>query len=373
MKTALPLALIVSTYVLALSGCARPDGDAVQTDSRGLTPVPTTRVRKNVKLMTAEERQNFVEAVLQLKATPSPYNPSLSYYDQFVDWHLVLYRCDPLVPGHRMMGHGGPVFLPWHRQYLLLFESALREVSGKNITVPYWDWTDPLATASVFSADMLGGDGDPTDSYAVTTGPFRKGNWQLVVQPIGVEWQSSATSYLTRRFGSIPSAPSLPTVAEVSAALAAPLYDVAPYDTTSNPAQSFRNALEGFRDAPGFASMQCGPDGVMTTLPINSPKLHNGVHAWVGGTIGVAGDGSTIFGTMVLPTSPNDPIFFLHHSNIDRLWAQWQTLRGTHTYQPVSGHHGNNLYDPMVPYDQIGLTVTPADMADIATLGYRFE
>ncbi len=38
---------------------------------------------------------------------------------------------------------------------------------------------------------------------------------------------------------------------------------------------------------------------------------HNAVHRAVGGN-------------MALPNSPSDPLFFLHHANIDRIWAEWQ-------------------------------------------------
>ncbi|MDP9345755.1 MAG: tyrosinase family protein [Actinomycetota bacterium] len=40
-------------------------------------------------------------------------------------------------------------------------------------------------------------------------------------------------------------------------------------------------------------------------------QVHNNVHLAVGGTMGGA-------------LSPADPLFFLHHANVDRLWAQWQ-------------------------------------------------
>lgn len=39
---------------------------------------------------------------------------------------------------------------------------------------------------------------------------------------------------------------------------------------------------------------------------------HGSVHVWVGGTMGA------------IPTAPCDPIFFMHHANIDRLWSKWQ-------------------------------------------------
>lgn len=39
--------------------------------------------------------------------------------------------------------------------------------------------------------------------------------------------------------------------------------------------------------------------------------VHNSVHNPVGGTISSS-------------SSPADPLFFLHHANIDRIWAEWQ-------------------------------------------------
>jgi len=40
-------------------------------------------------------------------------------------------------------------------------------------------------------------------------------------------------------------------------------------------------------------------------------QIHNNVHLAVGGTMGGA-------------SSPADPLFFCHHANVDRLWADWQ-------------------------------------------------
>lgn len=332
------------------------------------------RVRKSVTDLTLEERADFVDGVLALKSTPSPYDPSLSYYDQFVAWHVALSDCNPADPLalHRQMSHAGPMFLPWHRQYLLLFEDALRAVTGKDIAVPYWDWTDPASVASVFAEDFMGGDGDPSEGYAVMTGPFRKGNWKLVVGNYGLEWGTSATTYLARHFGSFPGS-KLPTQADVAEAFAAPSYDVAPFDESSDPAKSFRNALEGWEEPVGFSASLCAPDGVISGVPLRDLKLHNIVHVWVGGTIGLSPEGIKIFGTMTVPlASPNDPAFFLHHANIDRLWAEWQESHGIHSYQPGSGYEHNNVNDVMKPFDEAGLIATPADVADITQLGYRY-
>ncbi|HKO08858.1 MAG TPA: tyrosinase family protein, partial [Alphaproteobacteria bacterium] len=41
--------------------------------------------------------------------------------------------------------------------------------------------------------------------------------------------------------------------------------------------------------------------------------LHGNVHVWVGNNQGMAS----------VPWAANDPIFWMHHCNIDRLWASW--------------------------------------------------
>lgn len=265
------------------------------------------------------------------------------------------------------------MFGPWHRLYLLLFENALQAVSGKEITVPYWDWTDPESTRAVFTDGFMGGDGDATDDFAVKTGPFRKDQWKLVVNPPGFQWNPSATTYLTRHFASL--APSLPTPGDLEAALAGPQYDTPPYDSTSDSSLSFRNIWEGF-GSPGGTGQPgylCGPDGIVAAnLSADGTHNHNAVHAYVGGIRGVTPEGVPHFGTMTLPSSPNDPTFFLLHSNVDRIWARWQGIHGIDTYQPTDGHPTNNIDDVMHPFDEIGITATPATVADIRQLGYRY-
>jgi tyrosinase len=71
--------------------------------------------------------------------------------------------------------------------------------------------------------------------------------------------------------------------------------------------------------------------------------------------------------------SPNDPVFFLLHSNIDRLWARWQEAHGTDSYQPASGVEHNSLHDVMRPFEQTGESPTAADVADIRALGYSYS
>ena len=79
--------------------------------------------------------------------------------------------------------------------------------------------------------------------------------------------------------------------------------------------------------------------------------VHGSVHIWVGGT-------------MSSPlTSPADPIFWMHHANLDRLWWLWHKKPGNAGKNPpLSG--ADAVMDPW--------SYTEPDTRDIATLGYRY-
>jgi tyrosinase len=76
--------------------------------------------------------------------------------------------------------------------------------------------------------------------------------------------------------------------------------------------------------------------------------MHNVVHLWTGGVIKL--NGKVIGGNMTTSTSPNDPAFWLHHANIDRIWSAWMQRHGR-VYEPVTGGpKGSNLNDVMKPW-----------------------
>jgi tyrosinase len=78
---------------------------------------------------------------------------------------------------------------------------------------------------------------------------------------------------------------------------------------------------------------------------------------------------------MMLTSSPSDPLFFLHHCNIDRLWAQWQTQNAGQNFAPASGGpQGHNLNDLMYPWDGTTTTLSarPADVLNISALSYDY-
>lgn len=87
-----------------------------------------------------------------------------------------------------------------------------------------------------------------------------------------------------------------------------------------------------------------------TPFQSNLESLHNNVHNAVGGDMGTA-------------RSPNDPLFFLHHANIDRLWAQWET--SPRASDPPNANDGLQPTGPIIS-GKVG------DELSIDALGYSY-
>jgi len=79
-------------------------------------------------------------------------------------------------------------------------------------------------------------------------------------------------------------------------------------------------------------------------------------------------------GNMAQNTSPNDPIFWIHHANIDRMWSSWMKRQGQ-KYLPVSGGpQGANLNDVMEPFSiRKDWFKTPASVMSEEKMGYRYD
>ncbi|MET9848987.1 tyrosinase MelC2 [Streptomyces ossamyceticus] len=270
-------------------------------------------IRKNQAALTADEKRRLVTALIELKRS--------GRYDAFVTTHNAFILGD--TDNGERTGHRSPSFLPWHRRFLLEFERALQSVDP-SVALPYWDWTtDRTPRASLWAPDFLGGTGRSRDGQ-VMDGPFAAstGNWPINVRIDG-------RTFLRRALGS--AVRQLPTRAEVESVLAMPTYDMAPWNSASD---GFRNHLEGWR-------------GV---------NLHNRVHVWVGGQMGTG-------------VSPNDPVFWMHHAYIDKLWAEWQRRHPGSTYLPAAGTPNVvDLDETMQPWND----TTPAALLD-HTPHYTFD
>ena len=302
------------------------------------------RIRKNAVDLSDDERQAFVDGVLQMKIS--------GVYDNYVNTHLNTgIRCDTAFDGTlttiEACAHQSPAFLPWHRQYIWEFETdlldAARTVGGGTTVLtglPYWEWSvDNSSILFPWTDDFLGGDGDSGSNNRVTTGPFRSGEWDPVG---GTTAGGTSTTYLQRNFqtsagifqdlivtGNLASSSD---IIDLVTDFTAP-YDVAPWTGNQSPDSglSFRSDLE---------------------------MIHNAVHV-------------AIQGHMVSANSPDDPVFFLHHGEIDRIWHRWQAIHGFSNYLPTgaTGPTGTNDGDVLQPFG-----VTISDMFNIMgpSLGYTY-
>jgi tyrosinase len=308
--------------------------------------------RRNI-LSDSNIRDKYIEGVKLLKQDFLRQD-WVNTYDIFIIWHY--YAMMTLTPPGSVSGrnaaHSGPSFLPWHRWMLILLEHHLQRVlDDPDFGLPYWDWAadgelppNQQPTAPIWADDCMGGSGFP-----VTTGPFRDGQWQVNIEEAFVPGSFtpvlvSTNRPLRRALGIDVS--NLSTKEDVRTAILRGepnvVYDAAPWDRNS---ASFRNELEGW-----------WPD---------APTLHNRVHVWIGGDMAPA-------------TSPNDPVFYLNHCNVDRIWEDWQQRHGNPPYLPdettgtsaLRGHRRNDwlfgittsdLFDPIYHG-----RVRPADLLDVS-------
>jgi tyrosinase len=77
--------------------------------------------------------------------------------------------------------------------------------------------------------------------------------------------------------------------------------------------------------------------------------IHNSGHVWVSGSMGS------------ILTAPADPVFWMHHAEIDRIWAAWQTAN------PGQNPTLTGVAATMDPW-----TETEVDTRDIAALGFTY-
>ena len=231
-------------------------------------------VRKNAATLTDDEWRRLMLAFVTLKHTTPP-GSNVSIYDSFVAMHQAVTSLSGAQNGDG--AHGNAWFLPWHREYLRRLEMALQSVDA-SVSLPYWNWgLGPLSdTTLLFTDQRMGpmGAPGPANAFEVTSGylaqagnAFNPLGWTIhaALRPFGAGLQRNQT---------LDTGSGWPTESSVRSALGATSYG------------EFRSTIE------------------------RSPN-HNRVHVRVGRD-------------MARMTSPNDPIFWLHHCQVDRIWALWQ-------------------------------------------------
>jgi tyrosinase len=222
------------------------------------------------------------------------------------------------LPGQNQCQHATWFFVSWHRMFIFYFEQIVRaaviEAGGpQDWALPYWNYELGGAHAAIppaFRSPQTGGQPNPL--------------------------------YVQERAPGINSGHALPPAA-----------------TTSKPAisrPSFIGAAEfgGGRTPVLFQHFQ-GPTGQLESTP------HNAVHGVVGGQQGWMNDPDT---------AAQDPIFWLHHANIDRLWAVWVHNAHTNATDPQWTSQSFSFFDEHGQQ----VTKTAIQVLDtVADLGYTYD
>lgn len=288
-----------------------------------------------------------------------------SIYDYYVEAHSNAF-VSMMTPyeEHHQMAHQGPHFLALHRYLLLRLEADLSEVTGDpGFALPYWDWSDcyrngdPSTCTPIFEPEYLGSPGSFNEDDSSVKGYLTDRGFATNLYTNRENAFSPASIVCGRRsirraVGCSEFVSGPPDAAEVSAMFKRTVYDAAPHDScTTDQDVSFRQYLEGFRNnetTPECIAGGCG--------------MHGRGHFYVGGEL----DRSS--------ATPNDPVFFLHHANVDRMWSAWQeaNLRSGDASRQVDA--GNPAFPaayrgPLFIWNQIRAT----EMVDYKALGYEYD
>ena len=233
--------------------------------------------------------------------------------------------------------HGSWYFLPWHRGYLLAFEANIREAvitlgGPADWALPYWNYFKAKQSKlppAFASPDWPDGQGDNPLFVQQRYGPNSDGKVYVPVHQVNLN------------------------------ALSEP---------------DFAGVASG--GSPGFGGVDTGFE--------HGGRVHGGIetqpHDWVHGLVGGSDPkNQQLPGLMSDPdTAGLDPIFWLHHANIDRLWEVWRQNPSTHVNPTdvdwIKGpaNVGGRIFSMPMP-DGSRWDYTPADMADLAQLDYTYD
>lgn len=201
--------------------------------------------------------------------------------------------------------HGLDGFMPWHRAYLLDLERELQKLDP-SVTLPYWRFDQP--SPKLFSAAFLGA---PDPSGLARLSP---------TNPLQL-WSTDGQIGIARRPRFDP---------KVSGA--------------SNPNGPVAAELVTVASTVGYAALR----------PVVEGNPHGRAHTCFMGFVSQIG------------SAARDPLFFLLHCNVDRLWAKWQwfqrrfdatqantfPFRGSAT-SPGATRIGHNALDSMWPWNNL--------------------
>ncbi len=277
-------------------------------------------IRRDIATVSVDERNRFRDAILTLNSKfflPSKADfpaGAVSYWFKQDEIHQATHV------------HGGPAFLPWHREMCNRFEAMLRDVDA-DLSLHYWDWnTDP---DTLFSGTFMGNASAAVNGGAVGDPWLSAGFYNPT--PVGDSYRDDNVHSLnlgpppTYKLHSNPFDP--PQNLKRSKAAGAPPIN----KTTGGVFWPTDNALTSAMTWEGFNDLVQGIE-----MRTSNNGAHAAAHSYIGGNLSNP------------HISFRDPFVFLLHSNLDRLWAMWQTQLGHPERLDPKMVYGTNSADPSI-------------------------
>jgi tyrosinase len=263
----------------------------------------------------------------------------------------------PDLQGWNQCQHATWYFPPWHRGYVMALESQVRAdivAAGGPSTwaLPYWNYFDPNQF-------------DIPPAFMQQTFPATGLSPNV---PAGIAGSPNPL-YVSARYG--PKGDGVVFVPSAEARSAHPQDPSSDFalGTVTDGCMSDHAFTDSFGGGvTGFEHF----DSATGDLE-NNP--HNLVHSYVGGFQN--NNQANEQGLMGDPIMAGlDPIFYLHHCNIDRMWAVWNVTLGNANPNDPNWLHGpttNGQPDFQMPYDGTWRTFTPSDVTDLTQLNYTYQ
>ncbi|KAL4930454.1 tyrosinase family protein [Aspergillus undulatus] len=267
-------------------------------------------VRHEWGSLTESQRLDYINALHCMQNKP-PILPQ-------EDFPGVRHRMDDFAATHinyTLHIHFSGIFFGWHRHFVYLWEKALREECGYRGHQPYWNWAlsaDNISASPIFdgSPTSLSGDGDHIDKDPV----IYIGDTNLTI-PSG----SGGGCVTNGPFANMTL--NLPDLSLAGDSTFPPgAFNYTPHCFTRNFNSYMSRAFTAQPDvdrllnSPTITDLQANMDfsawPVLHEAEIMGP--HGAAHLSLGRTMDD------------FWTAPQDPSFFLHHAQVDRVWALWQ-------------------------------------------------
>ncbi|CAI9279705.1 unnamed protein product [Lactuca saligna] len=248
-------------------------------------PSNTFRVRPAAHLANKDYIAKFNKAIELMKALPDDDPRS---FKQQAAVHCAY--CDGAYdqvgfPDLELQVHGSWLFLPFHRYYLYFFEKICGKlINDPNFAIPFWNWDAP--------------DGMKIpDIYTNKKSPLYDALRDAKHQPPSlIDLDYNGDDENLSRSKQTSTNLTIMYRQMVSSSKTASLFMGSPYRA-------------GDEASPGAGSLESIP--------------HGPVHIWTGDRNQQNGEDMGNF-----YSAARDPIFYAHHSNVDRMWSVWKTLGG---------------------------------------------